>query len=94
VYLIAALGCGAAGAILVISQLNVEPASAFTVQWSAEMIFVTVIGGIGSIEGPIIGTMVFFALQQTLAQHGAWYLIVLGAIAGRGARVAVVRARP
>ena len=37
------------------------------------MIFVTVIGGIGSIEGPIIGTVVFFALQQAVA-HGAWYL--------------------
>src|SRR5919197_530168 len=70
VYLMAALGCGAAGALLIISQLNVEPTSAFTVQWSAEMIFVTVIGRI-----------LFFALQQTLAQYGPWYLIILGAVA-------------
>ena len=81
VYLMAALGCGAAGALLIISQLNVEPTSAFTVQWSAEMIFVTVIGGTGSIEGPIIGTILFFAPQQTLAQYGPWYLIILGAVA-------------
>jgi branched-chain amino acid transport system permease protein len=81
VYLVAALGCGAAGALLVISQLNVEPTAAFTVQWSAEMIFVTVIGGIGTIEGPIVGTIVFFVLQQSLSQYGSWYLIVLGTVA-------------
>ena len=81
VYLLAALGCGGAGALLIISQLNVEPLSAFTVQWSAEMIFVTIIGGIGTIEGPIVGTIVFFVLQQTLAEQGAWYLVILGAVA-------------
>jgi ABC-type branched-subunit amino acid transport system permease subunit len=81
VYLVAALGCGAAGAVLVISQLNVEPTAAFTVQWSAEMIFVTVIGGIGTIEGPIVGTVVFIVLQQSLSQYGSWYLIVLGSVA-------------
>ena len=69
------------GGLLALSQLGVEPTSAFTVQWSAEMIFVTVIGGIGTIEGPIVGTAVFFVLQQSLAPFGAWYLVVLGAVA-------------
>ena len=69
------------GALLAISQLIVQPASVFSVQWSAEMIFVTVIGGIGTIEGPIIGAIVFIVLQQTLSQYGAWYLIVLGLVA-------------
>lgn len=81
VYLVAAAGCGAAGAVLIISQLNVEPASAFSVQWSADMIFVSLIGGLGSIEGPIVGAIVFTVMQQTLASHGAWYLVLLGAVA-------------
>jgi branched-chain amino acid transport system permease protein len=81
VYLAAAAGCGAGGALLAVSQLNVQPASVFSVEWSAQMIFVTVIGGIGSIEGPIIGAVLFFALQQTLAQYGAWYLMILGGVA-------------
>jgi branched-chain amino acid transport system permease protein len=81
VYLVAGAGCGAAGALLAVSQRFVQPSSVFSVQWSAEMIFVTVIGGIGSIEGPIIGAILFFTLQQTLAQYGAWYLIVLGTVA-------------
>jgi ABC-type branched-subunit amino acid transport system permease subunit len=81
VFVVAATGCGAAGALLIISQLNVEPASIFGVQWSAEMIFVTIIGGIGTIEGPILGTIIFFALQQNLSSYGAWYLIILGLVA-------------
>ena len=45
------------------------------------MIFVTVIGGIGTLEGPIVGTIVFYALQQTLSDQGAWYLVLLGVVA-------------
>jgi branched-chain amino acid transport system permease protein len=81
VFVVAAVGCGAAGGLFIISLLSVQPTSAFAVQWSAEMIFVTIIGGIGTIEGPILGTIIFFVLQQTLSPYGAWYLIVLGLVA-------------
>jgi ABC-type branched-subunit amino acid transport system permease subunit len=81
VYLVAAAGCGAAGAVLIISQLGIQSSAAFSVGFSAQMIFVTVIGGIGTIEGPIVGTAIFFVLQQTLSRYGAWYLIVLGLVA-------------
>lgn len=81
VYVVAAAGAGAAGAVLIISQLFVQPTAVFSVQWSAYMIFVALIGGLGSIEGPIVGTLVFFLLQQTLADRGAWYLIILGSVA-------------
>jgi branched-chain amino acid transport system permease protein len=81
VFVIAAGGCGAAGALELLSQPFVQPTAAFSVQWTAEMIFACLIGGIGTIEGPILGTIVFFALQQWLANYGTWYFIVLGAIA-------------
>jgi len=81
VYLIAGAGAGAAGALVAVSQQFVQPASVFSVEWSAKMIFVTIIGGIGSIEGPIIGSIVYIVLQQTLSQYGAWYLILLGGVA-------------
>jgi branched-chain amino acid transport system permease protein len=81
VYLVAAAGAGAAGSLLIISQLNVQAGSVFSVQWSAYMIFVAVIGGVGTIEGPILGTAIFFTLQQALADRGAWYLIIVGGIA-------------
>jgi len=81
VFVVAGAGCGAAGALLAISQLQVQPSAVFSVQWTAEMAFATIIGGLGTIEGPIIGTAVYMVLQQTLASYNAWYLIVLGLVA-------------
>jgi branched-chain amino acid transport system permease protein len=81
VFVVAGIGCGAAGGVLAISQLQVSPTADFSVQWTAEMAFATIIGGLGTIEGPIIGTVVYMVLQQTLASYNAWYLIILGLIA-------------
>ncbi|MGO8957732.1 MAG: branched-chain amino acid ABC transporter permease [Streptosporangiaceae bacterium] len=81
VFVAAAAGCGAAGALYAISQQFIVPDAAFSVSFTAEMIFITIIGGIGTIEGPIVGTIVFFVLQQTLSQDGTWYFIILGLVA-------------
>jgi branched-chain amino acid transport system permease protein len=81
VFVVAAIGCGAAGSVLAISQLQVQPSAVFSISWTAEMAFATIIGGLGTIEGPIIGTAVFMLLQQTLASFNAWYLIVFGLVA-------------
>ena len=67
-----------------IQQLQVVPGTSggvFSVQWTAEMAFAVIIGGIGTIEGPIVGTAVFIVLQQTLESYNAWYLIILGLVA-------------
>src|SRR5262249_57301543 len=73
---------GVVGCLAVLEKLRTTPAAAFSVtDWSADVIFIVIIGGIGSIEGPIIGTLVFFALRFFLADYGAWYLITLGTIA-------------
>ncbi len=81
VFLVAAAGCAAAGALYAISPQFIVPSAAFSVSFTAEMIFITIIGGIGTIEGPVIGTVVFFVLQQTMASYGTWYWIVLGLVA-------------
>ncbi|HEY1625618.1 MAG TPA: branched-chain amino acid ABC transporter permease [Streptosporangiaceae bacterium] len=81
VFVVAGIGCGAAGGLQAISALNVEPSAVFSVQWTAKMAFAVVIGGIGTIEGPIIGTIVYMVLQQELASYNVWYFIVLGLVA-------------
>ena len=81
VFVVAAMGCGLAGAMITANTLRVQPDSIFSVNYSVFMIFMVVIGGLGSIEGPILGAIVFFALQQYLADWGAWYLLILGVIA-------------
>jgi branched-chain amino acid transport system permease protein len=81
VFVVAAMGCGLAGGMIVSNTLRVQPDSIFSVNYSAIMIFIVVIGGIGTIEGPILGAVVFYALEQQLADLGAWYLVILGAVA-------------
>ena len=70
-----------ARALLAVSQLIVQPSAVFSVQFTAEMAFVVIIGGLGTIEGPILGTIVYMVLQQTLQSYNAWYLIILGLVA-------------
>lgn len=81
VYIGAAFGCGMIGALIYLMNLRISPDAAFGIEWTAYVIFIVVIGGIGTIEGPIIGTLVFFALRQTLGDYGSLYLIVLGVLA-------------
>jgi branched-chain amino acid transport system permease protein len=88
VFVVAAAGCGLGGALIAVDSLRVQPDSVYSVQWSAFMIFMVVIGGLGTIEGPVLGAVVFFALQQLLQPYGAWYLVVLGVVAILAALVA------
>lgn len=81
VYLIAAVGCAIAGSVIYMNFLRIQPTAAFSVEWTARMIFIVLIGGIGSIEGPIIGTVVFIVLRELLGDYGSAYLIILGAVA-------------
>jgi branched-chain amino acid transport system permease protein len=81
VYVIAALGGGLAGALYFLSNLRISPDAAFGVNWTAYIIFIVVIGGIGTIEGPIIGTLLYFALRELFGDLGTWYLITLGLVA-------------
>jgi branched-chain amino acid transport system permease protein len=80
-YLMAGAGAGAVGALIALQTLFIEPTSVFSIQYSVEMLFMVLVGGMGTIEGPIIGALILFALQQTLSQDGAWYLVLVGGVA-------------
>jgi branched-chain amino acid transport system permease protein len=82
VYVAVAFGTAMVGALIFLQKIRISPDTAFSVNdWTAFVIFITVIGGIGRVEGPIIGTVVFFVLRQTLADLGSLYLLMLGAVA-------------
>ncbi|MCA8869244.1 MAG: branched-chain amino acid ABC transporter permease [Rhodobacteraceae bacterium] len=82
VYVITAALTATVGALIFLQKLRISPDAAFSVNdWTAFVIFIVVIGGIGTVEGPIIGTLIFFALRETLADLGTIYLIVLGIVA-------------
>jgi branched-chain amino acid transport system permease protein len=82
VYVVCAFGTGMLGALIYLQKARISPDAAFSVlDWTAYVIFIVVIGGIGTIEGPIIGAIVLYLLQDYLATFGAWYLMLLGGLA-------------
>lgn len=82
VFLAAAAMTGMVGGLIFLQTARISPDAAFSVtNWTAYVIFVVVIGGIGRLEGPIIGVLVFWGLQTAFAEYGAWYLFALGLIA-------------
>jgi branched-chain amino acid transport system permease protein len=82
VYVLTAFGTGMVGALIFLMKLRISPDTAFSVNdWTAFVIFIAVIGGIGRVEGPIVGTVVFFVLRQALADLGSIYLLMMGAVA-------------
>jgi branched-chain amino acid transport system permease protein len=82
VYVLAAIGTGIAGALIYVQKARISPDAAFSVlDWTAYVVFIVVIGGIGTIEGPIVGVIVLYFLQDYLASFGTWYLMLLGLIA-------------
>ncbi|PCH98736.1 MAG: branched-chain amino acid ABC transporter permease [Rhodobacteraceae bacterium] len=82
VYIVTAGLTSLVGGLIFLQKLRISPDAGFAVNdWSAFVIFIVVIGGIGTIEGPIIGTLIFFALRETFADLGTTYLIILGLVA-------------
>ena len=78
---IAAFGGGLTGALIYLNLLRISPDAAFSINWTAYTIFIVVIGGLGSLEGPLVGTALFFVVRELLSDYGAWYMILLGALA-------------
>lgn len=82
VYVVTSAFTAIIGGLIFLQKLRISPDAAFSVNdWTAFVIFIVVIGGIGTLEGPIIGTLIFFALRETLADFGTIYLIALGFVA-------------
>ncbi|HLJ71983.1 MAG TPA: branched-chain amino acid ABC transporter permease [Roseiarcus sp.] len=80
-FVLAALGAGLAGALWLASFLTFQPKTYFSVQWSAYMIFMVLVGGLGTFEGPILGAVLFFLIEALFGAAGVWYLVGLGATA-------------
>lgn len=77
VFILAAFGTGMVGALYYLNALRISPTAAYDLNWVVFPIFIGGIGGIGTLEGPII----FFAMRALLADYGSWYLMVLGLVA-------------
>jgi branched-chain amino acid transport system permease protein len=81
-YSLAAFGTGMVGALIYLQKARISPEAAFSViDWTANVLFIVIIGGVATIEGPFIGVLVLFVMQEELSSLGAAYLILLGGLA-------------
>jgi branched-chain amino acid transport system permease protein len=82
IYVATATCTGLIGGLIFLQKLRISPEAGFSINdWTVVVIFMVVIGGIGTLEGPFIGVLIYFALRELLADYGAIYLMLIGAIA-------------
>jgi branched-chain amino acid transport system permease protein len=72
---------GIAGAAMYLNIAFIQPNAAFGIDWTVSMVFIVIIGGIGTIEGPIIGAVIFVLLRQFLFSFPGFSMLILGIIA-------------
>ena len=81
IFVFAAAGAAIAGALWLATAISFQPKTYFSVQWTSYMIFMVLVGGLGTFEGAILGAVIFFAVEALFGAAGVWYLIGLGAAA-------------
>jgi branched-chain amino acid transport system permease protein len=81
IFVLAAVGVALAGALWLATTITFQPKTYFSVQWTAYMIFMVLVGGLGTFEGPILGAILFFGIEAWFGATGVWYLVGLGAAA-------------
>jgi len=80
-FLTAAFVTGATGGVFYLFQVFIQPYAAFSIGWTVKLFFIVIIGGIGTVEGPIVGAVIYVLLSQGLAEYGAWGTLLPGIVA-------------
>jgi branched-chain amino acid transport system permease protein len=78
-YILSGTLAGFAGSLKVFVAQN---ASLTDVHWtmSGEIVLMTLVGGLGTVFGPVVGAFVIIAMQQYLAGFGQWVTVIQGVI--------------
>jgi len=81
IFLVSALVTGVAGGVLYLNISFIQPTAAFSLDWTVAAVVIVIIGGIGTMEGPIVGAVIYVILQQYLFNFPGFSMIILGVIA-------------
>jgi len=79
-FLISAFITGMTAGVLYLNTIFIQPFEAFGIGWTVKLLFIVIIGGLGTVVGPIVGATVFVMLQQYLSGYVGFNLIILGTI--------------
>lgn len=80
-YIIASLFIALAGALFFLNKGSVLPKSGFSIDWTVAMVFIVILGGSGTVTGPIIGSVIYVLLDEFLSHYPGWSNIILGILA-------------
>lgn len=80
-FLISAFMTGVIAGVFYGFQIFIQPYKAFSIEWTVKLVFMVIIGGIGTIEGPVVGALLYVLLSQYLAEYSTVSMLILGGIA-------------
>jgi branched-chain amino acid transport system permease protein len=80
-FMLSAFITGLCGALLYINQGSIFPNQGFGIVWTVAAVFIVIIGGIGTISGPVLGAVIYVFLTEFLARYQGYSMIILGIIA-------------
>ena len=79
-FLVASFVMGIVGGIQAQWTGYVEPAGSFALDWTVETVNAAIIGGVGTIVGPLAGSAISVGISQRLAGYPTVHLIILGVL--------------
>lgn len=80
-YVICCVFIALAGGLFFLNKGTILPGAGFSISWTVAMVFIVIIGGVGTMSGPIVGAIVYVLLEERLAAFPGWSNIILGVIA-------------
>lgn len=80
-YVICCVFIALAGGLFFLNKGAILPSSGFSISWTVAMVFIVIIGGVGTMSGPIVGSVIYVLLEEQLANYPGWSNIILGIIA-------------
>ena len=80
-YVIACFMMGLIGGAQYMQTAYINPSTGFSINWTIAMTFAVIIGGLGTMEGPIVGSVLYVIIVQIMYNYPGMSNIVLGIIA-------------
>ena len=72
---------GIAGVIFYMNKGSIFPSGGFGIDWTVSIVFIAIIGGVGTFAGPIVGSVIYVLLYEFLSKYPGTSNIILGIIA-------------
>ncbi len=72
---------GITGVVFYLNKGSIFPAGGFGIEWTVSIVFIVIIGGVGTTAGPVVGAVLYVFLSEYLANYPGYSNIILGVIA-------------